>query len=69
MKLTQNDIIKLENQAFYIYQEFQATMAGQTLSDVDALESHFCDVADKLGEDRESLWDKCECMHEQHLNR
>ena len=28
---------------------------NQTLSDVDALESHFCDVADKLGEDRESL--------------
>ena len=41
MTLTQNDIIKLENQAFYIYQEFQATMAGQTMSDVDALKVIF----------------------------
>ena len=46
MKLTQNDIIKLENQAFYIYQEFQATMAGQAMSDVDALQSHFEEVAE-----------------------
>ena len=69
MKLTQNDIIKLENQAFYIYQEFQATMAGQTMSDVDALQSHFEEVAADLGEDSESLWDKCESFHEQYINR
>ena len=69
MKLTQNDITKLENQAFYIYQEFQATMAGQTMSDVDALQRHFEEVAAELGEDSESLWDKCESFHEQYINR
>jgi len=44
-------------------------MAGQTMSDVDALQSHFEEVAAELGEDSESLWDKCESFHEQYINR
>ena len=69
MTLTNEQIIELENQAYYIYNEFQATMAGQTMSDVDALQSHFEEVAAELGEDSESLWDKCESFHEQYINR
>jgi len=68
MTLTNTQKIELENQAYYIYNEFQATMAGQTMSDLDALESHFNNVADELGENKEDLWDKCETMFEQNIN-
>ena len=69
MILTTNDIIKLENQAFSIYQDLQATLAGQSMSDVDTLENNFNEIADDLGVSSEDLWDKMECFHEQYINR
>ena len=69
MKLTTNDIIKLENQAFSVYQDLQATLAGQSMSDVDTLENNFNEIADDLGVSSEDLWDKMECFHEQYINR
>ena len=50
MTLTTNDIIKLENQAFSVYQDLQATLAGQSMSDVDTLENNFNEIADELNE-------------------
>tara|TARA_Y100000992_G_C21269411_1_gene495795 strand:- start:2225 stop:2434 length:210 start_codon:yes stop_codon:yes gene_type:complete len=69
MILTTNDIIKLENQAFSVYQDLQATLAGQSMSDVDTLENNFNEIADDLGVSSEDLWDKMECFHEQYINR
>tara|TARA_B100000282_G_C31693445_1_gene472647 strand:- start:101 stop:310 length:210 start_codon:yes stop_codon:yes gene_type:complete len=69
MTLTTNDIIKLENQAFSVYQDLQATLAGQSMSDVDTLENNFNEIADDLGVSSEDLWDKMECFHEQYINR
>ena len=69
MTLTTNDIIKLENQAFSVYQDLQATLAGQSMSDVDTLENNFNEIADGLGVSSEDLWDKMECFHEQYINR
>ena len=69
MILTTNDIIKLENQAFSVYQDLQATLAGQSMSDVDTLEDNFNEIADDLGVSSEDLWDKMECFHEQYINR
>ena len=69
MTLTTNDIIKLENQAFSVYQDLQATLAGQSMSDVDTLENNFNEIADDLGVSSEDLWDKMECFYEQYINR
>ena len=69
MILTYDDIVKKENEAFAIYQDLQATLAGQSLSDVDVLESDFNEIADDLGVSSEDLWDKMECFHEQYINR
>ena len=69
MILTTNDIIKLENQAFSIYQDLQATLAGQSMSDVDTLENNFNEIADDLGVSSEDLWDKMECFNDQYINR
>ena len=69
MTLTTNDIINLENQAFSVYQDLQATLAGQSMSDVDTLENNFNEIADDLGVSSEDLWEQMECFHEQYINR
>jgi len=69
MTLTNTQTIELENQAFSVYQDLQATLAGQSISDVDTLEDNFNTIADDLGVSSEDLWEKMECFHEQHLNR
>ena len=69
MNLNTNDIEKLENKAFSIYQDVQATLAGQSLSDVDTLEDDFNEVADDLGVSSEDLWEKMENYHENWINR
>ena len=69
MILTYNDIVKKEKEAFAIYQDLQATLAGQSLSDVDVLESDFNEIADDLGTSAEDLYEKMESFHEQYMNR
>ena len=69
MVLTYDDIIKKENEAFAIYQDLQATLAGQSLCDVDVLESDFNEIADDLGTNTEDLYEKMESFHEQYMNR
>ena len=69
MTLTNEQIIDLENQAFSVYQDLQATLAGQSMSDVDTLEDNFNTIADELNTSSEDLWDKMECFHEQYINR
>ena len=62
--ITTNDIEKAKQQCYYIYQEFQATMAGQTMSDTDALENHFSEVCSEFGLNIEDTWEWCENQHE-----
>ena len=69
MTLTNEQIIDLENKAFSVYQDLQATLAGQSMSDVDTLEDNFNTIADELNTSSEDLWDKMECFHEQYINR
>lgn len=69
MTLTNTQTIELENQAFSVYQDLQATLAGQSISDVDTLEDTFNTIAGMLEVSSEDLWEKMECFHEQHLNR
>ena len=69
MTLTNAQTIQLENQAFSVYQDLQATLAGQSISDVDTLEDNFNTIADDLGVSSEDLWEKMECFHEQYINR
>ncbi len=69
MTLTNEQIINLENQAFSVYQDLQATLAGQSMSDVDTLEDNFNTIADELNTSSEDLWEKMECFHEQYINR
>ena len=45
MKLTVNDLNKMRNSAWDIYQRYQATMAGQLNDDIGELESKFNEIA------------------------
>ena len=69
MTLTNTQTINLENQAFSAYQDLQATLAGQSISDVDTLEDTFNTIAGMLEVSSEDLWEKMECFHEQYINR
>lgn len=69
MTLTNTQTINLENQAFSVYQDLQATLAGQSISDVDTLEDTFNTIAGMLEVSSEDLWEKMECFHEQYINR
>ena len=44
MRLTVNDIKKMRNNAWDIYQRYQATMAGQLNDDIEQLESKFNEI-------------------------
>ena len=69
MTLTNTQTIELENQAFSVYQDLQATLAGQSISDVDTLEDTFNTIAGMLEVSSEDLWEKMECFYEQYINR
>ena len=60
MTLTNTQTINLENQAFSVYQDLQATLAGQSISDVDTLEDTFNTIAGMLEVSSEDLWEKME---------
>ena len=55
MKLTVNDVNKMRNNAWDIYQRYQATMAGQLNDDIGELESKFNEIACDMGIDYSDL--------------
>ena len=63
MKLTVNDVNKMRNNAWNIYERYQATMAGQLNDDIGELESKFDEIACELGVDCSDLWEECEYDH------
>ena len=63
MILTVNDINKMKNNAWDIYQKYQATMAGQLDDDIGDLESKFNEIACDMGVDYSDLWEEFENDH------
>ena len=63
MILTVNDINKMKNNAWDIYQRYQATMAGQLNDDVMTLYQNFDEIAIELGWESSDLWEVCENQH------
>ena len=63
MKLTMNDINKMKNNAWDIYQRYQATMAGQLDDNIGDLESKFNEIACDMGVDYSDLWEEFENDH------
>ena len=63
MKLTINDINKKKQDAYDIYQRYQATMAGQLNDDVMTLYQNFDEIAIELGWESNDLWEECENQH------
>ena len=63
MKLTMNDINKKKQDAYDIYNKYQATMAGQSNDDTDKLECNFDELAVELGWESSDLWEVCENQH------
>jgi len=63
MILTVNDINKMKNNAWDIYQRYQATMAGQLNDDIGDLESKFNEIACDMGVDYSDLWAEFENDH------
>ena len=63
MILTVNDINKMRNNAWNIYQRYQATMAGQLNDDIEELESKFNEIACEMGVDYSDLWEEFENDH------
>ena len=63
MILTVNDINKMKNNAWKIYQRYQATMAGQLDDDIGDLESKFNEIACDMGVDYSDLWEEFENDH------
>ena len=58
-----NDINKMKNNAWDIYQRYQATMAGQLDDNIGDLESKFNEIACDMGVDYSDLWEEFENDH------
>ena len=63
MKLKINDINKKKQDAYDIYQRYQATMAGQLDDNIGDLESKFNEIACDMGVDYSDLWEEFENDH------
>tara|TARA_B100000902_G_scaffold383522_1_gene422477 strand:+ start:715 stop:921 length:207 start_codon:yes stop_codon:yes gene_type:complete len=62
--ITTNDINKAKQKCYSIYLDLQATMAGQSMSDVDTLETNFSEVCSEFGLNIEDTYEWCENQHE-----
>ena len=63
MILTVNDINKMRNNAWDIYQRYQATMAGQLGHDLAELQDDFEEISAEFGLNIEDTWEECENNH------
>ena len=63
MILTVNDINKMKNNAWDIYQRYQATMAGQLGHDLAELQDDFEEICAEFGLNIEETWEWCENDH------
>ena len=62
--VTTNDLEKARQKCYSIYLDLQATLAGQSMSDVDTLENQFNEVCAEFGLKIEETYEWCENQHE-----
>ena len=62
--ITTNDLEKARQKCYSIYLDLQATLAGQSMSDVDTLENQFNEVCAEFGLNIEETYEWCENQHE-----
>ena len=61
--VTTNDLEKARQKCYSIYLDLQATLAGQSMSDVDTLENQFNEVCAEFGLNIEETYEWCENQH------
>ena len=62
--VTTNDLEKARQKCYSIYLDLQATLAGQSMIDVDTLENQFNEVCAEFGLNIEETYEWCENQHE-----
>ena len=61
--ITENDIEKAKQTCYSIYQDLQAILAGQSMTDVDTLENQFNEICAEFGLNVEDTYEWCENNH------
>ena len=61
--ITTNDIENAKQKCYSIYQDLQAILAGQSMTDVDTLESQFNEICSEFGLNVEDTYEWCENNH------
>ena len=62
--ITTNDIKNAKQTCYSIYQDLQAILAGQSMTDVDTLENQFNEVCAEFGLNIKDTYEWCENQHE-----
>ena len=62
--VTTNDLENAKQKCYSIYQDLQATLAGQSMTDVNTLENQFNEVCAEFGLNIEETYEWCENQHE-----
>ena len=61
--ITIHDIEDAILKCYSIYQDLQATLAGQSMTDVDTLENQFSEICSEFGLNVEDTYEWCENNH------
>ena len=61
--ITTNDIKNAKQKCYSIYQDLQATLAGQSMTDVDTLENQFNEICAEFGLNVEDTYEWSENNH------
>tara|TARA_X000001036_G_scaffold394718_1_gene395224 strand:- start:44 stop:250 length:207 start_codon:yes stop_codon:yes gene_type:complete len=61
--VTTNDIKNAKQTCYSIYQDLQAILAGQSMTDVDTLENQFDEICAEFGLNVEDTYEWCENNH------
>tara|TARA_B100001063_G_C16353098_1_gene352327 strand:+ start:180 stop:395 length:216 start_codon:yes stop_codon:yes gene_type:complete len=62
--ITENDIEKAKQTCYSIYLDLQATLSGQSMTDVDTLENQFNEVCAEFGLNIQDTYEWCENQHD-----
>ena len=62
--ITENDIEKAKQTCYSIYQDLQAILAGQSMTDVDTFENQFNEVCAEFGLNIQDTYEWCENQHD-----
>ena len=62
--ITENDIEKAKQTCYSIYLDLQATLSGQSMTDVDTFENQFNEVCAEFGLNIQDTYEWCENQHD-----